>query len=228
MPLLTTAEQFGFGENLQSEITSMIDRRAGEESVKNPAFRTFSNDMSPNEFETFCADELRRVGWNAYVTKRSRDQGVDVVADKNGVRVVVQCKLYSRPVGNKAVQEIAAARTHEQAEYAVVASNNKYTPDAEQLASTTKVLLLHYTDLCRLEDIIDLKSKALKSVWYYADGDGQIGPFTIEELTQTLGTFAHPQQTFVWTTGFADWKLAKDIPELKSQSHFKSQRARVI
>src|ERR1700730_4076277 len=37
---------------------------------------------------TFCAEELRRAGRDARVTMQSRDQGVDVVAEKNRVRVV--------------------------------------------------------------------------------------------------------------------------------------------
>jgi len=66
-----------------------------------PVLRTFSENMSPSDFEVFCAEELSRSGWAARVTTQSRDQGVDVVAEKAGIRVVLQCKLYSNPVGNK-------------------------------------------------------------------------------------------------------------------------------
>jgi len=122
--------------------------------------------MTPTEFETFCAEELRRAGWNARVTMQSRDQGVDVIAEKNGVRVVLQCKLYARPVGNKSVQEAAAARAHEQADFGIVVTNNRYTQDAEQLASTNKILLLHYTDLRNLDDLVGEKQDA-SDHWYY-------------------------------------------------------------
>ncbi len=90
-----------------------------QERKIHPAFLTFSDDMTANEFETYCAEELGRAGWNARVTMRSRDQGVDVVAEKLGVRVVLQCKLYSRPVGNKAVQEAAADRSRCPGQFAV-------------------------------------------------------------------------------------------------------------
>lgn len=52
------------------------------------------------ELSALCAQELRQSGWNARV--QGRDQDVDVMAEKNGVRVVLQCKLYAGPVGNKA------------------------------------------------------------------------------------------------------------------------------
>ena len=86
---------------------------------------------------------------------QSRDQGVDVVAEKDDVRVVIQCKKYARPVGNKSVQEVAAARAHEQARYGIVVTNNRYTPAAEQLASTNGILLLHYSDLQNLHNLIE-------------------------------------------------------------------------
>ena len=61
----------------------MIYRRVEAERERHPAFRIFSDNMTAIEFETYCAEQLRRAGWNDHVTKQSRDQGVDVVAEKN-------------------------------------------------------------------------------------------------------------------------------------------------
>jgi restriction system protein len=63
----------------------------------------------------------------------------------------VQCKFYTKPVSNKAVQEVAAARLHEGADQAVVVSNAAYTKSARQLAGTTGVLLLHHDDLASFD-----------------------------------------------------------------------------
>jgi restriction system protein len=119
-----------------------------------PVFAEFSDRLTPTDFELFCAEQLKLSGWDARVTLRSRDQGVDVIAEKSGVRVVLQCKLYSGPVGNKAVQEIAAGRAHEQAHYGAVVTNSRYTSAADQLAASTGVLLLHHSDLANLEKLI--------------------------------------------------------------------------
>jgi hypothetical protein len=51
---------------------------------------------------------------------------------RDGKRIVVQCKFYSKPVGNKAVQEAAAARLHEHADKAIVVSNAAYTKAARR------------------------------------------------------------------------------------------------
>jgi hypothetical protein len=159
-PFLTASEESAFMRE-RSGFASAIAAKVEQEREAHPAFLTFSDDMTGNEFETYCAEELRRGGWNARVTMRSRDQGVDVVAEKQGVRVVLQCKLYSRAVGNKAVQEAAAGRAHEQADYGIVVSNNRYTHDAEQLASTNSILLIHYRDLRTLDDIIGMKASSV-------------------------------------------------------------------
>ena len=152
-PSLTPDEHSALVKKFRA-IASAIDSTVLEAMLNQPPFQTFSDGMKPAEFETFCAEELRRAGWDARVTMQSRDQGVDVVAEKNGVRVVIQCKLYARPVGNKSVQEAAAGKAHEQADYGIVVTNHRYTPAAEQLAATNGVLLLHYRDLQNLEDVL--------------------------------------------------------------------------
>ncbi|MGD0578358.1 MAG: restriction endonuclease [Bryobacteraceae bacterium] len=149
-PSLTGDEQAAL-EGEREEVARMITERAKEITRDKPVFKAFSENMTPTEFEVFCAEELRQSGWDARVTLQSHDQGVDVVAEKAGVRVVLQCKLYSKPVGNKAVQEVAAAKAHERAHYGAVVSNSRYTPAAEQLAATNAILLLHYSDLANLE-----------------------------------------------------------------------------
>ena len=103
--------------------------------------------LDPIAFEHHCAELLRNDGWNARVTQASGDQGIDVIATRGNVKAVFQCKKYAQPVGNGAVQEIVAGKQFEQADIAAVVSNATFTPSAKQLAGTTGVHLLHYSDL---------------------------------------------------------------------------------
>jgi restriction system protein len=103
--------------------------------------------VDPIGFEHSCAESLRAGGWLARTTKASGDQGADVLAEKHGVSIVVQCKLYSQPVGNKAVQEINAAKTFYKAAYGVVVSNAEFTSSARSLARSCGVRLSHYSEL---------------------------------------------------------------------------------
>ncbi len=46
--------------------------------------------------------------------------------------------------------------------------------------------------------------------YYYANGDQQLGPFTIQELQSKNLT----KDTYVWYEGLSDWTRAGDLPEM--------------
>lgn len=107
--------------------------------------------MEGHQFEHFCADLLRKVGFvNVSVTPGSGDQGVDVLAEKDGVRYAIQCKSYSSPLGNTPVQEVNAGKTFYNCHVGVVMTNSVFTRGAEDLARATGVLLWDRVYLERL------------------------------------------------------------------------------
>ncbi len=108
----------------------------------------------PLEYEKQIALKLKNLGFNAKVTKASGDQGADVLADKNGVSFAIQCKMYSKPVGNKAVQEINTARDFYKQDFAVVVSNADFTTSARVAANNCKVILLNDSNLEKLLDYV--------------------------------------------------------------------------
>lgn len=121
---------------------------------ENPLQSEFDDNLSPVEYEHLCADILRGQGWESRVTQGSGDQGVDVLAIKDGVMLAVQCKKYSTPVGNKAVQEVIAGVGFYGASIGAVVTNNTYTPSARQLANSHNILLLHHDDLHSINDYV--------------------------------------------------------------------------
>ncbi|MGC9239809.1 MAG: restriction endonuclease [Acidithiobacillus sp.] len=122
-----------------------------EKERKRKADLLFANakpaQMGPIEYENYCAEVLRRDGWHTETTPASGDQGVDVVATLQGVKAVLQCKRYNKPVGNRAVQEINAGKAYYRAQIAAVVSTAPYTPSAQALAKRCGVLLLSHRDL---------------------------------------------------------------------------------
>ncbi len=97
--------------------------------------------MSGTEFEVFTADLFKALGHQAVVLGGAGDQGVDVIVNRRGELVAVQCKNHERPVGNRPVQEVyAGARYHQCAEACVVAPGG-YTRGAIALARSTGVSL---------------------------------------------------------------------------------------
>lgn len=99
--------------------------------------------ITPYEYEKLIASQFNQLGWDAYATSGSGDQGADVIVEKDGLLFVVQCKMYSQPVGNKAVQEVSSAKDYYDAAGAVVVTNNDYTKSARQLADSQNVWLIH-------------------------------------------------------------------------------------
>lgn len=98
--------------------------------------------MTGEEFEIFIAQILRSTGfYNINLTKGSGDQGVDILAEKDGIKYAFQCKRYDKPVGNKAVQEVFAGKFYYHCHTAVVVTNNYFTQSAKELAYENGVVL---------------------------------------------------------------------------------------
>ena len=116
--------------------------------------KRIQKEISPLNYEKQIMILLKRLGFNAKNTKASGDQGADVLADKNGIKFAIQCKMYSKPVGNKAVQEVNAARDYYKCDFAVVVTNSSYTPAARKAAKACGVILLHDSQLDKLEEFI--------------------------------------------------------------------------
>lgn len=144
--MLTPAEQRVFGHYpVQEMLTKEIETRIAN-TPETPGI-AFASDMDPLGYEKLCAERLAAAGWAVRTTKGSGDQGVDVIGDADGMRVVLQCKLYSSKVGNGAVQEIIAGMKFEDAHFGAVVSNMGFTPGARQLATKSGVDLLHHDEI---------------------------------------------------------------------------------
>lgn len=97
--------------------------------------------MSGNEFEEFVGMLFKKMGYSSQVTKQSGDQGLDVIAIRNGIKIGVQAKCYSNTVGNSAVQEAVAGKSFYNCDKVVVITNNYFTQSAVELAQSNNVIL---------------------------------------------------------------------------------------
>lgn len=97
--------------------------------------------MSGFEFEEFIAKFFEKLGYHSRTTKKSGDQGVDVLAEKDGRIIAIQTKCYNQPVGNKAVQEIVAGMKFYHAQKGIVVTNSTFTPSAKELALANRIVL---------------------------------------------------------------------------------------
>lgn len=104
--------------------------------------RLVVDDLEGHEFEYYCADLLRKRGFEEVeVTKSSGDYGIDILAEKEGITFAIQCKRYQGPVGVKAVQEAYAGRDYYDRMVGAVLTNQYFTDPAVAAAKKLKILL---------------------------------------------------------------------------------------
>lgn len=117
------------------------------DDYKNKFLRQISSpnlfqDMNGFEFEEFCAELLSKNGfYDVSVTSKSGDQGIDIIAHKDNIRYGIQCKLYSSPVGNSAVQQVFSGKAFYKCDIGIVLTNNTFTESAKSLAKEIGIVL---------------------------------------------------------------------------------------
>ena len=116
---------------------------------RNGAYRCLRLDGP--EFEAYVALVLADNGFrHVELTKGSGDQGVDILAERNGKTYAIQCKNYAGAVGNFAVQEAFAGAEHYGCDLAAVICPGTFTRGAKELAASTGVLLWDERKLARM------------------------------------------------------------------------------
>ena len=133
-----------------------------EEVLDNVSDQIVEKRFDPNsypenghEFEKWVAHGLNQFGWSTRVTQESNDQGIDIIASKNGLKVGIQCKRYEAPVSNDAVQEVYTGKSYYGVEHAIVISNSTYTQSAKNLARANNVFLLSTYDIPNMDSLIN-------------------------------------------------------------------------
>ncbi len=123
-------------------------RRSGIEQI---------DKMDGIQFEKYLEQLFRLQGYKANATRAQGDYGADLVISRNGEKIVVQAKRYSKNVGLKAVQEVHGAIAHYKASAGWVVTNSGYTQQARNLAVSNNVRLIGRDEL--VEMILRVKSK---------------------------------------------------------------------
>jgi len=106
------------------------------------------------KFENLCFQKLRSQGWDVKQTPVSGDQGVDIIASMNDLRLCIQCKDHQKTIGNKAVQEVYAGKKYWLGTHAILISRSGFTKSAQKLASSSNVILINEFEIENIKNII--------------------------------------------------------------------------
>jgi len=115
--------------------------------------------MDGRRFEIYLSHLFKDHGYYVQVTQAAGDFGADLVISKDGKKIIIQAKRYSKNVGIKAVQEAQAAIAHYGANEAWVVSNSDYTEAAYSLAKSNGVRLINREKLIELILTINTDSR---------------------------------------------------------------------
>ncbi|MGM0711827.1 restriction endonuclease [Brevibacillus parabrevis] len=99
--------------------------------------------MDGRQFEHYLGLLFKSQGYRTTVTRAAGDYGADLILEKNGQKVVVQAKRYSKNVGIEAVQQIVGSLAHYGANTAWVVTNRDFTDAAYKLAASNAVKLIN-------------------------------------------------------------------------------------
>ena len=97
--------------------------------------------MTGIEFEDFLGELLKKRDYKVNLTQGSNDQGADLIIERFEERTAIQAKRYKGNVGNSAIQEIVAAKSHYNCDYAIAITNSNFTRSARELAVSNNVQL---------------------------------------------------------------------------------------
>lgn len=142
------------GENLNTKTIKTKNNSShsylGEKATSKKKAIDFDN-MDGHEFEAFCAKLLEKNGFDdVTVTQGSGDQGIDILAYRDDIKYGFQCKCYSSPIGNHAVQEVFAGKSYYQCHIGIVLTNNYFTNAAKELAKRNQIVLWNRDKLLQL------------------------------------------------------------------------------
>ena len=136
-------------------IASQIEKSCLKILNNNSLKKSNENYNKGINFENNCMEILKNSGWKVKETPSSGDQGVDLIASIDGLRVCIQCKNHEKAIGNKAVQEISAGKLYWKGTHAVLVSKSGFTKAAQKLANANNVELIHESELKDLKKFIN-------------------------------------------------------------------------
>ena len=107
----------------------------------------------------FAKNILENADWDVVDTPTSGDQGVDLLASIEDLRVCFQCKCIAKPFGNKALQEVVVGMIFWNVTHAVIVGKSGFTKSAQNLAESNNVILTSDSELENQENLVFMKKE---------------------------------------------------------------------
>jgi len=117
--------------------------------------------MKPWEFEEYIAELFRKFGFKTEKVGGGYDKGIDVIAEKDGIKHYIQCKKYiTSVVGVGEVRDFyGAIADHLANGKGYFITTNKFTLEAEKFVEDKPIELIDQFDLIKYIKLAEKKKK---------------------------------------------------------------------
>lgn len=108
--------------------------------------------MQPDEFERDIARMFTRLEYKAEHVGHTHDGGIDIEAEKNGEKYLIQCKHYTanENVGVEAVRAFSGVVSNHLAKKGFFITTSKFTPEAiEEFRDNPRIELINGSELVK-------------------------------------------------------------------------------
>lgn len=107
------------------------------------------NNLNPYEFEKFAKEFFKIKGYAAWNTQASHDNGADVIAEKDNVRIAIQVKHKKKSLVGYDVYQVKRAMSSYKAEQGILFTNSELTSSAILDAQRDNVQVINGHDISK-------------------------------------------------------------------------------
>lgn len=142
----------------QQEKNNLKDFKKELQSTINHNLTFFHSidQMNGIEFESLIGQIYKKLGYNVTLTKKTGDQGVDIIAENPFEKIAIQAKRSNYQINNKAVQEVVAGKNYYKCTKGIVITNSYFTTSANDLAAKNNIQLINRNGLKKLLETSNL------------------------------------------------------------------------
>ncbi|MFA5004344.1 MAG: restriction endonuclease [Candidatus Saccharimonadales bacterium] len=107
------------------------------------------NSMSGHAFEQAVANLFRNIGFNAKVSNRGGDGGIDIILQKADRRIAVQCKRYKSSVGPHVIRDLWGTMHNLGFNEGCIVTTTGFTKGVTAFAQDKNIFLIDLNDILR-------------------------------------------------------------------------------
>ncbi|HCA3406607.1 TPA: restriction endonuclease [Salmonella enterica subsp. salamae serovar 35:g,m,s,t:-] len=128
--------------------------------------REVIREITSREFELLCAYLYKRKGYQINITKKTRDGGYDIIAEKGSGRahevLYIECKQKENKVGVDIARGVLGLLNIKNATKSVIITSNYFTKDAQEVSRESKRL-----ELISIDDFDNDMREYVDARWVY-------------------------------------------------------------